>query len=466
MRQDLQPWFWVMVGLFAVADGLSWISFQSPSLMPWIFGLILLGLLGLGLRWPWLPALVGLGELTVGGKGYLWFLTIGPERVSFRIGLFGLVMLLSFWHWWRSRPRPQIPLGRPVILLLAWVAIMAAVGWFKGYGLSGTWLDANGWLFVSIIFAWTVLWPKRTDWRDWVLAVVLAGVTYLGIKTWLMAVLFSHQPEQINQIYRWIRNSGVGEITLIRDSAYRIFFQSHVYSLFGLLITLAGFVWRRAPRWWMWPMLAGALGTYISWSRRFWVGLAAGLLVLVIISLGRLGWRQQVRWLILVPLAGSVWLLATWAYHWPYVFPSPGTSGQNIVMARLTAKQSTQASNARLNQLEPLRQAILQSPLIGHGFGTTLTYYSTDPRVRGWRTTAAFELGYLDFLLKAGVVGLGLLAWLTVRLMKLVWRSSTPWLWIGGLTALYVLHLTTPYLNHPLGLGWVALAAVYAAGDR
>lgn len=465
MREDLQKTFWILVGIFALADLVSWFSFQQLTIMPWVFGLLLLGLGVLGWRWPWVPAMASLAELTVGGQGYLWFITIGPERLSFRIALFLLVIALAVWHWWRAHSRPVIPAWRPTVIFLTWIVVMAGVGWFKGFGLREVWLDVNGFLYLAIGFAWAVLWPKKRSWKDLILTVLLAGVTYLSFKTWVMALVFSQSPETVADIYRWIRNSGVGEVTHIRESAYRIFFQSQIYGLLALLATLGAFIWGRAPRWWMWPMIASALSIYMSLSRSFWIGLGVGLVILAILSWRNVPRQHLARWLILAPLAAVIWLMANWAYQWPYVFQGAGGTSSNLVATRLSGTQSAQASNARLNQLEPLKQAIYQSPVLGHGFGKKVTYFSTDPRVKGFRTTSAFELGYLDLILKSGLLGLILLAWLTWVIVRMVWKSPNRWLWLGGLSGLYVLHLTTPYLNHPLGLGWLALTAVYTYGE-
>jgi len=64
------------------------------------------------------------------------------------------------------------------------------------------------------------------------------------------------------------------------------------------------------------------------------------------------------------------------------------------------------------NQLRPLLDAIAQHPWLGSGFGRTVTYRSTDPRVladhpAGAYTTTAFEWGYLDIALKIGLLGPG-----------------------------------------------------------
>ena len=86
---------------------------------------------------------------------------------------------------------------------------------------------------------------------------------------------------------------------------------------------------------------------------------------------------------------------------------------------------------------------------------------SNDPRIRaefpdGRYTTSAFEWGYLDIWLKIGL--LGLLAYL-ILIVKIARESLKAGL-LGeilfiALTALVITHTFSPYLNHPLGIGFI-----------
>jgi len=107
-------------------------------------------------------------------------------------------------------------------------------------------------------------------------------------------------------------------------------------------------------------------------------------------------------------------------------------------------------------------RSISTHPIIGQGFGTEVKFFSTDPRINGWRQTTAFELGYLDLWLDLGLVGLGLVGWWLIVLVKKLWSTKWSWWWIPSIAGLLVINLTTPYLNHPLGLGWLMLATLYA----
>jgi O-antigen ligase len=148
---------------------------------------------------------------------------------------------------------------------------------------------------------------------------------------------------------------------------------------------------------------------------------------------------------------------------WAISFPAFTLHGQaNAVVSRFNGAGSADAATARRNQIKPLFTAVADHPILGSGFGKTVTYFSTDPTIQGYRTTTAFELGYLDLWLKLGLVGVIIYVWWIIGLWKKIAKTmwSIPFIIAG--VALVVIHLTSPYLNHPLGLGWLMLTSLFA----
>jgi O-antigen ligase len=133
---------------------------------------------------------------------------------------------------------------------------------------------------------------------------------------------------------------------------------------------------------------------------------------------------------------------------------------------------SDPAASSRWKLLPPLVQGIKKHPIIGSGFGTTVTYQSDDPRYKneanpqGWLTTYGIEWGYLDFILKFGIIGtliyiwfLGYIAWQGWKLTK----GNNEYTVIAGgfllgLIAIGATHMLSPYLNHPLGIGYIMIS--------
>jgi O-antigen ligase len=200
------------------------------------------------------------------------------------------------------------------------------------------------------------------------------------------------------------------------------------------------------------------------------VAVASGL----VLGLWRLRWsRADVGRIALASVAvlGLAYTLNSWALNFPYPFPLPGRDGQGTILRqRLSEFGGEAAATSRIRLFQALIPVIGRQPIIGSGFGTTVTYRSDDPRQqqspnRGVYTTYAFELGYLDMAVKIGLLGVAIWLILMSRILTALLQPLDP-LSLGfavGLIALATVHLTTPYLNHPLGIGFVLLALAVGA---
>ena len=112
---------------------------------------------------------------------------------------------------------------------------------------------------------------------------------------------------------------------------------------------------------------------------------------------------------------------------------------------------------------------------MGQGFGATITYQSSDPRVlqaspTGEYTTYAFEWGWLDIWLKLGLFGvlayLVLIGKIVISGLKLVLDNRQQTIdnrtvlgLIIGLGVIVVVSIFSPYMNHPLGIGYLILVS-------
>jgi O-antigen ligase len=214
----------------------------------------------------------------------------------------------------------------------------------------------------------------------------------------------------------------------------------------------------------------------LSLSRSFFIGFAAGLILFLILNGKKL--RRAIIWIGTSAVAGL--LLVLLIAYFPFPRSIIGGSFFSLFGNRVS-DLSEAAVRSRWDLLPPLWQKIAARPIEGSGFGTTVTYKSSDPRAlelnpTGLFTTYAFEWGYLDMWLKLGLTGLVAYlvllwtifhrGWLIVRSSEFGVRSQHTTLssqlptilgLLTGLVALAVVHFFTPYLNHPLGITYVLL---------
>ena len=101
---------------------------------------------------------------------------------------------------------------------------------------------------------------------------------------------------------------------------------------------------------------------------------------------------------------------------------------------------------------------------MGQGFGATVTYRTNDPRAlasspNGLYTTYTFEWGWFDIWLKLGLLGLLAYLGLIFKIIKdgLKINSYFSLSLVTGLLVLITVNIFSPYVNHPLGIGYIIL---------
>ena len=459
--------YWLVLVMLLSMEFISYFVLLNPTVELLVTIMIILIFFSLAFFRPTWLCYISIAELVIGSKGYLFQLTIGSTAISWRMMMFAILLLVALIKIVKKRNFKIFGnFPRALIWLFAWLCVAGLWGLIRGNSSANVYFDVNAFLYLLIFIPWLVILPTDPNWRSRALTILLAGATIVGLESWLMLLLFGQDLSVLPTIYHWIRNTGVGEITLINGHLYRIFLQSQIYCLLIFGLTLVVWIRGQAASWWWWPMMFSGLGVIISLSRSYWLGLGAISIWCLYILLRPHTAKAWRRLSVVIPVGLLIWILISWAVNWPSPWPIHGRGGNaNVIIARLHTSGAADASTARQNQFHPLIQAIIRHPVIGSGFGTTVTYYSTDPRVRGWRTTAAFELGYLDLWLKIGLIGLGLYAWWVINTMRLISRNNLSVYFLAGMIALLVVNLTSPYLNHPLGLGWILLASIYARGN-
>lgn len=430
-----------------------------------------------------------LAELFIGSKGYLFYFDLGGTSVSLRIALFLIVMGVWFAKYVIARSRatkqsldseiatpPTVArndgLMRWYWILFAFIAWGFVWGLIRGNSFQDLFFDFNGWLYFCIIFPLIDVIKSRKQIEN-ILQIFTAAITIVITKTFIFLYIFSHGFEvAVLPIYRWLRQFLIGEVTLMPSGFYRIFFQSQIYLLIGFFIFSAFLIWQNKKDKRYWLLVIGSLTSIlISFSRSFWVGLAAGLFaLLVILIIQKFSFGKIVK-ISLVGLAILVISLAAVFTTAQFPIPEPGKiSFTDMFSDRLTDLDEA-AVRSRWDLLPPLGREIIKHPIIGSGFGTTVTYKSSDPRAiqvnpGGIFTTYAFEWGYLDIMLKIGLAGLVVYLLLIAKIWRFGWLLGRSGVFIAfgflaGLAALLATNFFSPYLNHPLGIGYIIFCDIF-----
>ncbi len=450
------------------AEILSFFSYTSPLVSGGFFLAVLAIALVLSLKKIEYGLCLLLAELFIGSQGYLFSLSFSGVKISIRIGLFLVILGVGLYKIIRDRKSMQLTGGvaKYYWLLLIFVLIGLLIG-LKNNELSNVFFDVNAWLFF-ILFVVFINFFKDKDSTEKVLSVFIAATLWLSLKTIITLLLFSYGLTELHgYFYNWIRQSGVGEITYISGSIFRVFSQSQIFVLVGFLLVLSKTVFdyakknRRKFYFNFLYLYLTSLAILISQSRSFWVGLAAGGAFLVLFLIAKANWKIKKTAVLILIIIAAVLSEIIFVQLITLNFSS------GFISNRFKNMANEPAGSSRINELEPLTENIVQKLFFGHGFGKILTYQSNDPRILltqpdGKYTTYAFEWGYLDIWLKIGLLGLLAYTLLIYQIGKQTLKKidSNPSIYLGlflGLIALLITNIFSPYLNHPLGIGYLLM---------
>jgi len=465
---------------------LSLISFKSVILSAIFFILISIAVLLFTLYKLEYGLYIALIELMIGSYGYLFYLQLPGFKAPIRLAIFLIVFFVWLIKYFRPRDFFNLLKKSRIIQTLILFLIFLGIGFINGLlhhnGLANVFFDFNGYLYFGLFFVFLEVFKNEKQIINF-LKILIASLIYVSLKIFITLYFFSHGFLNISDLlYHWIRDTRVGEITYAGANFFRIFFQSQIWSLIGIFIAAVLLILMinqkndssESKKHFIWLFLLLIIiqtSILISFSRSFWLGEIIGLIALFVylIFKERLKLKKlaQILGIVLSSVIISILLLILITN-----FPIPKPSNEFAALMlknRLVAFWGEAGVSSRWNELPVLLNQIKKVPLLGTGFGTSLTYKSNDPRIKnetnpeGWYTTYAFEWGYLDTVTEIGFIGLlvyllfiGQIFYLGLKNLNTHYSLLIIGLLIG-LIVLLITHTFSPYLNHPLGIGYLML---------
>lgn len=447
--------------------------------------------------------LVVLADLFIGSQGGAMFaIDLGGLSLSWRMGLFmavgtvfaartALALIkrdasasaspnrVSALAWWSALKTKKILWS--YLALIAVVIAATVRGIMLGYGFGQVFFDMNGYLY--LLFLPPLVQAFCEDGQMWrkARALLIAGMVTVSLKALLVLYVFSHRlGEVMLPMYKWVRDTRVGEITRMGETDfYRVFFQSQLFPavfVLGVLLWLAMVATRRESglrR--AFVLLSLLMSTIIlGLSRSFWVGIFCALIVGVVMFVWKRAtfreWRRVVGFGLGTALLGAVIVAGA------YALPIPARTGEfsltMLLSDRATSFSGEAAANSRWALLPELGKVGLEHPVLGSGFGRAVTYVTSDPRIlsfipSGVYSTVAFEWGYHDLWIKMGVLGIIIYAWFIFAVLRSHAQALRTSKNVESMTAILAVavllgtHVFSPYLNHPLGIGLLLLIGVW-----
>lgn len=492
---------------------LSFIGYSYPIVNTILFAVILIAALYFSLRKLEYGVLFVIFELMLGVKGYLFSINLFGFPLSLRLALFVLVFAVWLIGVLRKKFDPDF-VTEDYFVNYALFTLMLIVGMITGvlYGndIKNVFFDANGYFFLAFIFPLYSVVKNAAD-KKRIFTVFVAGAFALTLFSLFVALEYTifHQDsrpdlagvysteltlegtidnveEKISHsvtgkgelldsfslsrnfenqkppIYRWTQDVSVAEISYLGGPFFRVFSPGQIVTFFIFVLSLF-FVFKKylkrplqfdfeldvSPKFW-WLIGSVSLFTIIlGFSRSLWIGTLFAFLFFVV----SLPVKRMFR-------VGVVWLLALVLLIFGLKFFSPDAF--DLLSSRVTSivnPTSESSGSNRINVLAPALQIFANKPVFGNGFGTTVEYPSVVPEKYGTIRVFAFEWSYIDTLIEIGLFGLLLYVVLILKVIKKLAKSSF-WVFAVVLLCLLVVNVTTPYLNHPLGIGMIILSFV------
>ncbi len=489
MTHALKQWFdrntaYSLLGLL-VLHGVAWLT-QHTAWTAIPFAIIVIATLIVScksLTWGFAIAML---EIIIGGHGHLIDISLGMT-VGLRLGIFGAVMVSVLYHLLVKKVRPVFVFERdmPILVILGAVIIGSMIG-VANNPFGQVFDDANA--FVTLLYLLPVsmiVWTNEA--KRIVLWTFALGATWVAGSSLFLLYYFTHSsPDAIWAMYHFIRDARLAEVTLLSGPSwlvatfpngpwfFRVFEPAQAFVMLFTFV-LCSMVCYVAKTWKYRLMMTIPLALMFAvdlsgQSRSFWIGLIVGGIALAGAVLYE---RPSAREVIRMKATGVIAIVIAIVMMWvaivlplpsrPDVSNSPYYKGQDDDTRDL-------AVSSRWNLLTPMMESIGKSPVWGTGFGTTVTFISDDPRVRatnpnGEWTTYRFEWGFHDIWMKMGLLGLFAFAWYFFSVLRAATRSirskqETRWLTVSlavGVVAIFASHAFSPYLNHPIGLGFMVM---------
>lgn len=479
----------ILLAIFFGLELLSFAAFTWPVINTALFIILVLGALAVTIANLEYGLLIVLAELFIGSMGHLFYINIGETQLSIRICLWAIVMAVYGVNFIiqlikKGKPSPYWQSiknfrGWKIYLLLGTFIVIAVLnGWLRGHAFSLIFSDFNAWLYFALLGPILAIYNTgKKENVERLKMVFISSAIWLSLKTLFLLFVFTHNYGGSTEVYLWLRKTLVGEMTPTKTGWPRIFIQGQVYAAISFFLVFwysqAFFKIKeifKKPN--ISALLLAALfftSVLISFSRSFWVGFAGATFFTLILI-----WRldsfkkalSSVLWLFVSGILSFAILYLVGAF--PYIHLGAGNMSPDFLDRVSNGNESAIAS--RWSLLPVLFGKIGQEPFLGQGYGATVTYLSSDPRIlqnnpSGEYTTYAFEWGYLDLWLKLGLLGLAVYLWLYLKLIITAWRDSqktkdylVPAL-ATGLIFIALTNIFTPYLNHPLGIGYLLLSS-------
>ncbi|WP_261806920.1 O-antigen ligase family protein [Lapidilactobacillus luobeiensis] len=414
-------------------------------------------------------------ELFAGGGGRL--LAVGP--LSIRQILFFLVMAVFFIRFCLnvdSRNEILSYFKKPTtavfwlsVSMLLWIMVSTAIGFLHHHPTGDVLRDTFRVIFVvAVIPLIYYLGKNRFTLADFVKVLFIASIV-VSLLTITISLIGKFQTDrQFYFFYKDINKIFPGDL-FFRPSR-GVFYKSHFLVLFTMIISSVMLMDKKINYFYVTTLGINAISIILSETRGLFLGYFVGLLIYVIVRAVIARWgKEKFLWPKKIAIKRIIFLVMacglTFYFYGHSTVARFSQPGGDIPEYQKENEEDTIkdiSMNIRNDLMKASIKIIKKSKVglvVGNGYGTKI----------GKRTTG-IEMSFVDILVEQGVIGV--LAWLLFTLLPLFYyfksflrTGSLASINIGLLACTISMLLVTninPFLNSPIGLGFLIPVIVYA----
>lgn len=409
-----------------------------------------------------------LTELFLGGSGHMFELFGLSVRTILIITFACLWVFFTFSNPdYREQLRMPHRLFYLAIPLFILMHISALIGLINGHTFNFVIQDVIPYIFLFMLLPFYHLFKQEKMQHYFIrlLIVFLIGSALFSLFTFIM--FNTGISELQDPFYKWFRDIGMGKITQITPYFFRIVLPEHLIIAPAALVILS-LLMRDEKHHPMWRVLfsCAALIMALNMSRAYFLGLAAGILILKFRHTLK-EWFKESAWAVLILL-----LLFMGINFAASQGKSLGLEVLGLRASSLIYPDIEHSSQTRMLLLRPIFETIAEHPILGVGLGATIVY--ADPINFDPLQTRQFDWGYLEMLAELGPIGLLYFLIIVGAILFECYKRIHEYpdyhdLHVGlfaGLIALLIINITTPALFHVFGILYLVLVSAFVSRSR
>jgi O-Antigen ligase len=365
----------------------------------------------------------------------------GLLPIPLREFLFGLLLVKTLMLMFKTKIK--FPYLKPFMLIGILVPIYGAViSVFRGGNLTYIFDDAKGYIFFLTGLCLSYMTCINNNLKTKIIKHFLSASVIVSLATITFLLLATTGAQGIFESSQWLIDRNLGFAGVETNGQYRIFMSGQLYVMLSLILVFSQMMNGQKNKMNLILFIIFSACILISNTRGLWLGSVIGLGFVFIYS------KLSIKKLVTIYI-GTILIFSSLFFFQDYI---------ETVTERFSSSFdfSNDASNStRSEQTDQLLTEFYNYPLIGKGFGATLSSGYTRAEI-----PYTFELSYFELLYKLGVVGFSFFALGILFIFKLLISTNNKKIKNGLIAAFLsfiVLSTTNPYIVSSLGMFFLAI---------